>query len=91
MKILYDRPNDTREFDMEEYLESLHEFDTTITKQQVEQALKEFPYNPLHHSCLIEIGVNLIQNENQARAYFTKYHEDEKGFERLRRITGGAR
>lgn len=88
MKILYNKPGETREFDMAEYLDSLHEFDDSITRKQVEKGLEHFRYNPLHHSCLVELGVSLIKDENKAREYFEKHRGNEQGFERLRRITG---
>lgn len=88
MKILYNKPTETREFDMAEYLDSLHEFDNSITKDQVEKGLESFRYDPLHHSCLVELGVSLIKDENKAREYFEKHRGNEQGFERLRRITG---
>lgn len=91
MKILYNKPSETRTFEIGEYLESLHEFDSTITKEQVEEGLKDLPYDPLHHSCLVELGVNLIRDENKAREYFEKHRGNEQGFERLRRITGRAK
>ncbi|MBQ8984941.1 hypothetical protein IJ076_00045 [Candidatus Saccharibacteria bacterium] len=47
----------------------------------------------MHVSCLVEIGVNLIEKsagERAAKEYFNEHAEyfDEGKFERLRRITG---
>ena len=88
MKILYKTPTETREFDMAEYLDSLHEFDNSITREQVEKGLEHFRYDPLHHSCLVELGVSLIKDEDKAREYFARHRGNGQSFERLRRITG---
>ena len=88
MKILYTKPTDTREFDMDKFLESIHQYDNSVTREQVEKELKDFPYDPLHYSCLKEIAVRLIGNENKAREYWANHRGTSQGFERLARITG---
>lgn len=88
MKILYNKPTEIKEFDMGKFLESIHQYDNSVTREQVERELKDFPYDPLHYSCLKEIAIRLIGNENKAREYWANHRGTSQGFERLRRITG---
>ena len=85
MKIIY-KENDIKEFDMNKYLKSLNRYGK-VTKEQVEEGLNDFPYDPLHVSCLVELGVRLLPEE-AARKYFDEHPIEEQDFERLRRITG---
>lgn len=85
MKIIY-KENDIKEFDMNKYLESLNRYGK-VTKEQVEEGLNDFPYDPLHVSCLVELGVRLLPEE-AARKYFDEHPIEGQNFERLARITG---
>ena len=89
MKIIYRSENDVQQFDMNRYLKSLIKYGK-VTKEQVEKGLEDFNYDPLHVSCLGELGVRLLPDEDSKRAYFEDHKEEGKSFERLRRITGGA-
>ena len=89
MKIIYKDEYDTKEFDMDRYLTSLNKYGK-VTKEQVKKELEDYPYDPLHVSCLRELGVRLLPDEDSARAYFEDHKEEGRSFERLRRITGGA-
>lgn len=87
MKIIYKSENDATEFDMDRYLKSLNRYGK-VTKEQVEKELEKYPYDPLHVSCLIEIAVKVLPDENSARAYFEDHKVEGQRFERLARITG---
>lgn len=87
MKIIYKSENDAKEFDMNRYLKSLNKYGK-VTKEQVQKGLENYPYDPLHVSCLVEVGVKLLPNEDSARAYFNDHKAEGQNFERLRRITG---
>lgn len=87
MKIIYKSEQDATEFDMDRYLESLNRYGR-VDKKQVEKELEKYPYDPLHVSCLIEIAIKVLPNENSARAYFEDHKVEGQRFERLARITG---
>ena len=89
MKIIYKSEQDIKEFDMNKYLKSLNKYGK-VTKEQVEKELENYPYDPLHVSCLVEIGIKLLPDKDSARAYYKDHKEEGRSFERLRRITGGA-
>lgn len=86
MKIIYKSEQDAKEFDMDRYLKSLNRYGE-VKRGQVEEGLKDFPYDPLHVSCLVELGVRLLP-EKEAREYFENHKREDVDFERLRRITG---
>lgn len=85
MKIIYKSENDAIEFDMDRYLKSLNKYGK-VTKEQVKKGLEKYPYDPLHVSCLVELGVKLLPDKDSARAYFEDHKEEGRSFERLRRI-----
>lgn len=85
MKIVYKDPNDMVEFDMDKFLKSLNRYGK-VTKEQVLGELENYPYDPLHYSCLVEIGVKLLGDN--AKAYYDDHQIEGHNFERLRRITG---
>lgn len=87
MKIIYNDENNTAEFDMQRYLKSLNKYGQ-VSEEQVLEGLKDFPYDPLHYSCLVELGVKLLPDEKAARAYFEDHKKEGQRFERLARITG---
>lgn len=74
---------------MDRYLKSLNKYGK-VTREQVEKGLEEYSYDPLHVSCLVELGVKLLPDEDSARAYFKDHKVEGQRFERLARITGGA-
>lgn len=80
---------DIRRFDFEKYKKSLAKYGFN-DDELLRESLKEFDqYDNLHWSCLVELGVKLIPDEEQARAYWDAHqHTPSGGFERLRRITG---
>lgn len=89
-KIIYRADSDTAEFDIKRFITNLRKYGE-VEEQAVNKALEEFEmYEPLHVSCLVEIGTRLLPEE-AARRYFNEHQERfEKApdFERLRRITG---
>lgn len=87
MKIIYKSEQDIKEFDMDKYLKSLNKYGK-VTKEQVEKELENYPYDPLHVSCLREIAVKVLPDKDSARAYFEDHKEEGQRFERLARITG---
>lgn len=72
---------------MDRYLTSLNKYGK-VTKEQVEKELENYPYNPLHVSCLVEIGVKVLPDEDSARAYYEDHPILQQNFEHLARITG---
>lgn len=90
MKIIYRSQHDAVEFDMKKYKTSLNKYDPSITEADIDKALSELTYDPMHVTVLIHTGANLIKDETQARAYFEEHNKynDLCGMERLRRITG---
>lgn len=90
MKVIYASPNDSATFEMDRYLESLHKYDTNITAEDVNKALSERTYDPMHVSVLVEVGTGLIGDDKAAEEYYNEHNQwfDVSSFERLRRITG---
>lgn len=86
MKIIYNNENDIAEFDMQRYLKSLNRYGE-VTEKQVIKGLEDFPYDPLHVSCLVELAIRLLP-EDKAKEYYEDHQIDNNNFERLRRITG---
>lgn len=88
MKIIYNKPSEVREFDIDKYHKSLNKYGK-VDKVSIENALKNLPYDPLHYSVLVEIGVKLLPDDDSAKSYYEEHKiGQEIGFERLRRITG---
>lgn len=89
-KIIYNSETDTKAYDAKRFVASLNKY-SSIGADKVEKAVEEFGvFDPLHVSCLVEIGVKLLP-EDAARKYFEdhkSWFETEPDFERLRRITG---
>ena len=92
-KIIYKNSNDAENFDLARFEKSLNAY-AKISEKEIKEALAEFDsYETMHVSCLVEIGVKLIEKhagEKAAAEYFNLHAEyfDEGKFERLRRITG---
>ena len=86
MKIIYRNESDVKEFDIDRYLKSLNRYGK-VTKEQVEKELQKYPYNPLSVTCLIEIGVHLLDTEN-GQNYFNDHRYEGINFLRLIRTTG---
>lgn len=87
MKIVYHKPSDVKEFDIGKYYKSLNRYGK-VEKSDIEEALKELPYDPMHYSVLVSLGVRLLPDDESARAYYDDHVKSEVKFERLRRITG---
>ena len=91
MKIVYKKPDDATEFDLERYYKSLSRYGE-ISKDDIKkgiEALRNQFSDMLHVSCLVRLGVQLIPDEDRARLYWEEHSNNEyMGFERLRRITG---
>lgn len=90
-RIVYRNANDATSFDYERFKQSLQRYDNTIAKSDIDPILKEFQaYDPLHVSCLVEIGTRAIHDDSQARKYCDDHSQwfSTANFERLRRITG---
>lgn len=88
MKIVYEKPEDAIQFDIERYCKSLNRYGE-VSKEEIEEALKNLHYDPMHVSVLVRLGAQLIKDEDKARQYWDEHQTDSGGFERLRRITGG--
>ena len=92
-KIIYRSQNDAENFDMKRFLKSLNKY-AKISEKEAKEALADFEqYETMHVSCLVEVGMKLIEEkkgEKVAKEYFDENSEyfDEGKFERLRRITG---
>ncbi len=92
-KIIYNNPNEVENFDMKRFLKSLAKY-AKVSEKEAAEALKEFDqYETMHVSCLVEVGMRLINEkagEEAAKEYFENYERyfEEGKFERLRRITG---
>lgn len=92
-KIIYKSQNDAANFDIKRFVKSLNKY-AKISEKDVLAALEDFDqYETMHVSCLVEVGMKLINEksgEKSAKDYFTEHAEyfDEGKFERLRRITG---
>lgn len=92
-KIIYKSQNDVANFDIKRFVKSLNKY-AKISEKDVLAALEDFDqYETMHVSCLVEVGMKLINEksgEKSAKDYFTEHAEyfDEGKFERLRRITG---
>ena len=92
-KIITHSQDDAELFDLNRFEKSLNRF-AKISKSDIEEALKNFEqYETMHISCLVEIGVVLIEkakDQATAKKYFAENAEyfEEGNFERLRRITG---
>ena len=87
MRIIYDNENETANFDIDRFYKSLNKYGE-VSKEAIEKELENWHYDPLHYSCLIEIGVKLLPDEKSAREYFDNHCVEGQSFERLRRITG---
>ena len=91
-KIVYSNPNEVENFDMKRFLKSLAKY-AKVSEKEAKEVLAEFDqYETMHVSCLVEAGMKLIaeKDEAAAREYFEENAEwfGEGKFERLRRITG---
>lgn len=92
-KIIYKNANDAENFDVKRYVKSLNKY-AKISEKEAEAALENFEqYETMHVSCLVEVGMRLIEEKKDAAAakeYFEEHAEyfGEGKFERLRRITG---
>ena len=87
MRIIYDSENQTADFDIDKFYKSLNRYGE-VSKKAIEKELSNWHYDPLHYSCLVEIGVKLLPDEKSARAYYDDHAKENQNFERLRRITG---
>ena len=92
-KIIYKNPNDAENFSLARYAKSLNRY-AKISEKEIKEALKDFEqYETMHVSCLVEVGISLLEKHGKkaaAKEYFEAHAEyfDEGKFERLRRITG---
>lgn len=87
MKIVYEKPEDAIQFDIERYCKSLNRYGE-VSKEEIVEALKNLHYDPMHVSVLVRLGAQLIKDEDKARQYWDEHSNNYVGFERLRRITG---
>ena len=92
-KIIYRNPKEVENFDLKRFMKSITKY-AKVSEKDVKEALVEFgQYETMHVSCLVEIGMKLI-NKNAGEAKMKEFFEEhaqwfEEGkFERLRRITG---
>lgn len=87
MKIIYNSENDIKDFDLERYYKSLNRYGK-VSREDIEKELKHWNYDPLHYSCLVEIGVKLLPTELTAREYWEDHKIEGRNFLRLVRVTG---
>lgn len=87
MKIVYEKPSDAIQFDLDRYCKSLNRYGE-VSKEEIKEALKNLHYDPMHVSVLVRLGAQLIKDEDKARQYWDEHSNNYEGFERLRRITG---
>lgn len=87
MKIVYNKPEELENFDIDRYYNSLNKYGE-VKKEDIEKAISELHYDPLHYSVLVELGVQLLPNDESAKKYLAEHPLDNIQFERLRRITG---
>lgn len=92
-RIIYRSENDTQPFEKERFIKSLKKYDDNVSQEMIDKILEEEfgAYEPLHVTCLIEIGARVISDEEKAKEYFDSHKEwfdATVDFERLRRITG---
>ena len=87
MRIIYDNEFTTADFDLDRFYKSLNKYGE-VSKEQITKEFENWHYDPLHYSCLVEIGVKLLPDEESARAYYNDHAKENQDFERLRRITG---
>lgn len=92
-RIIYNSENDTQPFEIERFMKCLRKYDKDVSQEKVEKILEEEfgAYEPLHVTCLIEIGARVISDEEQAKEYYyshSSWFDKTVDFERLRRITG---
>lgn len=90
-KILYRSANETAPFDFERFKDNLKSYDSEVSTKDIRALLKEFEaYDPLHVSCLVEVGIKAMPNQEKAERYYNDHSEwfTTPNFERLRRITG---
>ena len=91
MKIVYEKPTDAILFDIERYYKSLNRYGE-VSKEAIEkgiEALKNQFSDTIYVARLVEVGTQLIPDEDKAREYYEEHQTNIGGFERLRRITGG--
>lgn len=87
MKIIRNNEREISEFDLDRFYKSLNRYGE-VSKDAILKELENWPYDPLHYSCLVEIGVKLLPDAESAREYFDNHYAEGQDFERLRRITG---
>ena len=92
-RIIYRSENDTQPFEKERFIKSLKKYDENVSQETIDKILEEEfgAYEPLHVTCLVEIGTRAISSEEKAKEYFEahkEWFETTVDFERLRRITG---
>lgn len=87
MKVVYRSPADMVGFDIDKFVKSLNKYGK-VSKEQVETALKKLAYDPIHVSVLVELGTQLVEDEESAKEYYNDHKYEGQCFERLRRITG---
>lgn len=91
MKIVYRKPDDAIQFDIDRYYKSLNRYGK-VSKEDIEKNLETLRNqfsDTLHVSVLTNLGAALIEDEDRAREYYSEHTLNNYGdFERLRRITG---
>ena len=89
-KIVYRSEQEVEPYDADRFLASLSKYGE-VDANTITEALEDYEiYDPLHVSCLVEVGVKALPEE-AAKKYFADHQdcfETTPDFERLRRITG---
>lgn len=87
MQIVYNAPTEVKPFDIDKFHKSLNHYGK-VSKKDIEKALEQLHYDPMHYSVLVELGVKLLPDDESARDYYEDHKNPTERFERLRRITG---
>lgn len=89
MRILYTQPSETTPYDEERFKASLARYGN-YNLEALRKGIEQLNYDPLHVSRLVELGTQVIENEDSAKAYYDDHKDwfNSRNFERLRRITG---
>ena len=85
MRIIYNNENETANFDIDKFYKSLNKYGE-VSKEAIEKELENWHYDPLHYSCLVEIGVKLLPDEESARAYYNDHAKENQDFESLQKL-----
>lgn len=82
MKISYDMRH-VEELNLEKFLDFLHIYDEGITREELDERLAKLPYEQVHISILVGMGVQLIKDDKIAKKFYEENKAIPANFERL--------